>query len=329
MVIVGKYVGIIWNHWNYSFWSSFFFQIFWLLGLLGWSSGLSFVGQLLQKEVKRGTPGNGWGRWGRSEERWQFLTQLATPNVLVTRKWVMDFWAEKKGCGKTPMRNEQLKSQSLTSIRNAMPDEKHFLVDWLWIWNFLWHCSRPMTVPVRSKLFVIHGSSVELHLPIFVSRFKGRAFNRPPGWPGDDANDDPCQVQQVSAGGRRGQGWKVANLVFLTWWRFIRFFFLWPKRHQWWFHECFERQNHESFENESNSVMTHEPLRELTYWLQESALSLHPVSKFLSLQEEEDLQAPRRTGSGLDNVSVGQQNPQMNRYEDGPKSLGDRSQRFC
>ena len=49
------------------------------------------------------------------------------------------------------------------------------------------------------------------------------------------------------------------------------FFFLWPKRHQWWFHECFERQNHESFENESNSVMTHEPLRELTYWLQESA----------------------------------------------------------
>ena len=73
-----------------------------------------------------------------------------------------------------------------------------------------------MTVPVRSKLFVIHGSSVELHLPIFVSRFKGRAFNRPPGWPGDDANDDPCQVQQVSAGGRRGQGWKVANLVFLT-----------------------------------------------------------------------------------------------------------------
>ena len=107
------------------------------------------------------------------------------------------------------------------------------------------------------------------------------------------------------------------------------FFFLWPKRHQWWFHECFERQNHESFENESNSVMTHEPLRELTYWLQESALSLHPVSKFLSLQEEEDLQAPRRTGSGLDNVCVGQQNPQMNRYEDEPKSLGDRSQRFC
>lgn len=158
---------------------------------------------------------------------------------------------------------------------------------------------------------------------------KAGLFNRPPGWPGDDANDDPCQVQQVSAGGRRGQGWKVANLVFLTWWRFIRFFFLWPKRHQWWFHECFERQNHESFENESNSVMTHEPLRELTYWLQESALSLHPVSKFLSLQEEEDLQAPRRTGSGLDNVSVGQQNPQMNRYEDGPKSLGDRSQRFC
>ena len=46
-------------------------------------------------------------------------------------------------------------------------------------------CDRPMTVPVPSKPCVIHGSSVELHLPIFVSRFKGpRAKNMAVGLAG-------------------------------------------------------------------------------------------------------------------------------------------------
>lgn len=84
---------------------------------------------------------------------------------------------------------------------------------------------------------------------------KAGLFNRPPGWPGDDAND-PCQVQQVSAGGRRGQGWKVANLVFLTWWRFIRFF------------SCDPNAINGDFTNVSRGrIMSHSKMSQTLSWL--------------------------------------------------------------
>lgn len=73
----------------------FFFQIFWLLGLLGWNSGLSFVGQLLQKEVKRGTPGNRLNLMGKIWRALAIFDTACHTKLASGWKWVVDFWAEK------------------------------------------------------------------------------------------------------------------------------------------------------------------------------------------------------------------------------------------
>ncbi len=178
-----------------------------------------------------------------------------------------------------------------------MPDERHFLLAWLVLSVDLklsvtgrWpsQCQASHVWSMAPQWSCIFQSLCR------VSKALGQKTWRL-GWPGDDENDDPWLPGTTNFSRRKRRtrlercksGQK--NLVFFSFCQgglstLISTFF-------------------SSLGGRIMSSEIDQSLSVMTLWgngLHASAFSLHPVWKLLSLQEEEDLQAPRRTGSRLD-----------------------------